>query len=49
MDVSTETGSITIGKKADFFITKPMSGLEYMPYYYGTNKINKVFIGGIQQ
>ncbi|KAF0129696.1 MAG: imidazolonepropionase [Bacteroidetes bacterium] len=49
MDVSTETGSITIGKKADFFITKPMSGLEYMPYYYGTNKINKVFIGGVRQ
>jgi imidazolonepropionase len=49
MDVSSETGSITIGKKADFFITKPMSGLEYMPYYYGTNKINKVFIGGVQQ
>ena len=49
MDVSNETGSITIGKKADFFITNPMSGLEYMPYYYGTNKINKVFIGGVQQ
>ena len=49
MDVAHETGSITIGKKADFFVTKPIPGIEYLPYYYGTNKINSVFLGGILQ
>ncbi len=47
MDVSAETGSITVGKRADFYITKPIPGIEYLPYYYGTNKISKAFVNGM--
>ena len=44
MDVSEQTGSITVGKRADFYITRPIPGIAYMPYYYGVNKIYKAFI-----
>ncbi len=46
MDVSHETGSISIGKRADFYITQPIPGLAYMPYYYGSNKVSKMFVKG---
>ncbi|GAB1417387.1 imidazolonepropionase [Bacteroidales bacterium] len=49
MDVSNEAGSITIGKRADFYITKPIPGIEYMPYYFGVNKISKAFVNGLLQ
>ena len=46
MDVSHELGSITKGKLANVIITQPMNGLEFMPYYYGANKVEKVVIQG---
>ena len=46
MDVSHELGSITKGKIANVIITKPMNGLEFMPYYYGANKVEKVILNG---
>lgn len=48
MDVSEQTGSITVGKRADFYITRPIPGIAYMPYYYGVNKIYKAFIRGTE-
>jgi imidazolonepropionase len=47
MGVSDELGSITKGKTANVFITQPMTRLEYMPYYYGSNKVAKVILKGI--
>ncbi|PKP54242.1 MAG: imidazolonepropionase [Bacteroidetes bacterium HGW-Bacteroidetes-1] len=47
MDLSHELGSIAIGKKANFFITYPIPGLAYLPYYYGTNKVRKTILNGI--
>lgn len=47
MDLSEELGSIAKGKKANLFITHPISGLAYMPYYYGTNKVRKTMLNGI--
>ncbi len=44
--VSEELGSITKGKIANVIITKPMTQLEFMPYYYGANKVEKVIIKG---
>jgi imidazolonepropionase len=38
-------GSIKIGKKANFIITKPISSYALLPYYYGNNLIEKVVIG----
>ena len=46
MGVSEELGSITEGKIANVIITKPMTQLEFMPYYYGANKVEKVTIKG---
>ena len=46
MDVSHELGSITKGKLANVIITQPMNGLEFMPYYYGANKVEKVVLQG---
>jgi len=37
MDLSEELGSITIGKKANLIITKPMPSMAYMAYAFGEN------------
>lgn len=46
MGISNQYGSITIGKKANYFITKPISTLEFMPYAYGSNKVETVILNG---
>ena len=46
MGVQNETGSITIGKKANLIFTKPIPSLAYMPYSFGSNLIGKVMING---
>ncbi len=49
MGISETHGSIARGKKANFYITKDIPTIEYIPYYYGTNKVDKVFLNGIEQ
>lgn len=46
MGVSDIVGSITKGKLANVIITKPMTRLEFMPYYYGSNKVAKMVLNG---
>lgn len=46
MGVSDRLGSIAVGKTANFYITKPISTFEYMPYAYGENKVESVFLNG---
>ena len=46
MEVENEVGNITIGKKANLFITKPIPSLAYLPYSFGNNLIDKVMIKG---
>jgi len=46
MGVSEEMGSIAVGKKANVFITKEIPTIEFMPYYYGSNKVEKVILNG---
>lgn len=46
MELSEELGSIAMGKKANLLITQPIPGIAYMPYYYGTNKVEKVILNG---
>jgi imidazolonepropionase len=46
MELGNETGSITVGKKANLIITKPIPSLAYLPYSFGTNLIDQVMIGG---
>lgn len=46
MGISHTHGSIAIGKRANVFITKPISSLAYLPYSFGENKVETVIIGG---
>jgi imidazolonepropionase len=46
MELENETGSITIGKKANLIFTKPIPSLAYLPYSFGSNLIDKVMING---
>ncbi|MBK7173100.1 MAG: imidazolonepropionase [Bacteroidales bacterium] len=46
MGISHELGSIAIGKKANVFITKPIPSLEFMPYAFGSNKVDTVILNG---
>ena len=46
MGLSDELGSIAVGKKANLFITKEIPSIEYMPYYYGSNKVETVILNG---
>ena len=46
MGISETHGSITIGKKANLIITKPVSSYYQLPYAFGSNLIDAVFIEG---
>ena len=46
MGISETHGSITIGKKANFIITKPLSSYYQLPYAFGSNLIETTFIEG---
>jgi imidazolonepropionase len=46
MGISETHGSITVGKKANLFITKKIPSYEYMPYAYGSNLVEKVILNG---
>ncbi len=46
MGVSEELGSIAIGKKANVFITKEIPTYEFMPYAFGSNKVETVVLNG---
>lgn len=49
MGVEEEMGSIAVGKKANVFITKPIPSYEFMPYAYGSNKVETVILNGVIQ
>lgn len=46
MGLSHEMGSIAVGKKANVFITCEMPTYEYLPYYYGSNKVETAILDG---
>tara|TARA_R110002126_G_scaffold236642_2_gene380255 strand:- start:2375 stop:3613 length:1239 start_codon:yes stop_codon:yes gene_type:complete len=46
MGISKDYGSITIGKKANLIITKPIPSYNYLPYSFGENNIETVIING---
>ena len=46
MDVSKTHGSISVGKKANLIITKPLNSIYELPYAYGSNLIDLVIIDG---
>jgi imidazolonepropionase len=46
MGLNNELGTITVGKKANLFITKPMPSYQYLHYSFSENMISKVIIEG---
>ncbi|HMJ68906.1 MAG TPA: imidazolonepropionase [Cyclobacteriaceae bacterium] len=48
IDLLQTHGSITRGKVANVFITRPMPAIEYMPYSFGSSLIDKVILNGKQ-
>ena len=46
MELEQVTGSIRVGQRADFILTRPVPSLAYLPYAFGNNHIEQVFLAG---
>ncbi len=46
MEVENEYGSITKGKRASIYLTKPMNDLAFVPYAFGSDLIHTIIIDG---
>lgn len=46
MGVSDSLGSITVGKKANLFITKEIPSYNFIPYAFGGNHVEQVILNG---
>ncbi len=46
MNISHTTGSISIGKRADFFITKKITSPYIIPYSFNENVVESVYVKG---
>ena len=46
MGLENEVGTITKGKLANLILTKPINSYGFIPYSFGANQIDKVFIKG---
>ena len=46
MELEGQLGSISKGKIANVFMTKPMSSVAYLPYAFGSNLVDKVVLKG---
>lgn len=46
MQVENELGSITTGKKANLFITKPIPSTDFIAYSFGSNLVETVILNG---
>jgi imidazolonepropionase len=46
MEIESDYGSVTPGKKANLIFSKPVPSLAYLPYSFGNNLIDKVMISG---
>jgi imidazolonepropionase len=49
MNLSDKVGSITKGKLANFFITKEIASYGFLPYSFGDNLIENVYLKGNKQ
>lgn len=48
LGVEEEAGTIAVGKLANVYMTKPIPGIEFLPYAYGSHLVDQVFIRGIK-
>lgn len=48
MGLENEVGSITVGKQANLILTKPINSYGVIPYSFGANQIDRVYLKGIE-
>jgi imidazolonepropionase len=46
MELADSVGSISVGKRANLMVTRPMPSLSFIPYSFGSNPIEKVMLCG---
>ena len=46
MGLEKEVGSITVGKKANLLLTKPINSYGFIPYSFGSSQIESVYLEG---
>jgi imidazolonepropionase len=46
LELANDFGSITVGKKANIFITKPIPSVSFLPYSFGTSYIDTIILNG---
>ena len=46
MELEEELGSISVGKKANLILTRPVPSLAYLPYAFGSDLVDRVMIAG---
>ncbi|MCZ2443774.1 MAG: imidazolonepropionase [Flavobacteriales bacterium] len=49
MACENEIGTITPGKKANFILTRPLPSIAYLPYAFGSNHVEQLYINGEAQ
>ena len=48
LNLSEKIGSISRGKLANFMITKSIKSYNFLPYYFGSNSIERIYLNGIE-
>ena len=48
LNLSKKIGSISRGKLANFIITKSIKSYNFLPYYFGSNSIERIYLNGIE-
>ncbi len=48
MGISRDYGSVSIGKVPNFYITRPIPSLDFIPYAYTTPVISRIFLKGVE-
>jgi imidazolonepropionase len=46
MELEAELGSIAMGKRGSFVLTAPLPSLAYLPYAFGSDLVERVYIDG---
>ncbi len=46
MELADLCGSIAVGKQANLIVTKPVPGIAYLPYAFGSNLVQRVMLKG---
>ncbi|OSZ78884.1 imidazolonepropionase [Chitinophagaceae bacterium IBVUCB1] len=47
LELEQEAGTIAVGKRANLIVTKEIPSIQYIPYDYGNNPVDKLIINGV--